>query len=208
MLAKSENNNGDFLSSEYEDVYKESAGSKYKLFKNSSLNKTDPYGLSNEYNVLGKSINEILVGYEEGKDYEITKNEYFYSYKFTKDIEDYVSDLCDANLAIYTDADNDTINIIEYHFKANSTLGNIMLPKIKAHLTRYYGIDPVYDYIDEYDIVDISMDEFERLLEDEIQSIYHVAWESEKGRAILTIENLHDESSDDWYVTFTEGIKD
>ena len=190
-----------------EEVYKSDESeikSKYNLFKNSSLNKADPYGLSNEYNILGKDINEILVGYKEGKDYEITQNEYFNSYKFTRIIKGYASDLYDANLSIYTSANDDTISIIEYHYKASSALWNIHLSDVKRSLTKYYDVDPAYDYLNGYDTVEISKDEFEKLLDADVISIYHITWESDKGRAIFTIENLHEEADDDWYVSFTK----
>lgn len=208
VLANSEDGEDDLLSSEYEEVYKESAESKYKLFKHSSINNTDPYGLSNEYNILGKDINEILVGYKEGKDYEITKNDYFCSYSFTKNISNYVKGNNKAKLSIYTDADNDIINIVEYSFRVGTdTYSNsdlLILSSIKRNLTEYYDVDPTYDYIVDYDIVDINKDTFDTLIRDGVTSIYHVNWESEKGRAILTIENLHEERSNDWHVSFTK----
>lgn len=195
-----------------EDVYISENGdeteSKYKLFKHSSLNATDPYGLANEHNILGKDISEILMGYEEGKDYEITKNDYFCSYTFTKDIKDYVTDGNTAKLSIYTDSDSDIITIVEYSFRIDSrnydNSDSIFLSRAKRILTEYCDVDPIYDYVDDYNIVNIDKDTFNALIHDGVKSIYHVSWETEKGHAILTIENLHEERSNDWNVSFTE----
>lgn len=186
-------------------IYEASQPYQYPLFEYCPSNSADPYGLAGEHNVLGKNINEVLEGYAEGVDYSITQNEYFCSYTFNKEFS--YSEKFTAKLTLYTSADSDYINMVEYAFRVGRSASNstrLHLAKIKGSLTSYYDVDPTYAYVGDYTIVDVSKDEFDALISNDHKTIYHIDWEGENGHASLIIANIHEERSNDWSVSFTE----
>jgi len=179
---------------------------KYSLFKYSSVNSADTYGLANENNILGENINDVLAGYIENEDYYITENEYYRSYTFYQEIP-YVAGHT-ANLVIYTPLEDEYINMVEYKFRVASDERDysdaIALAQIKKDNTNYYDVDPKYDYLNNYEIVDVTREDFYTILRNDTKSIFHICWNGENGSAILTINNIYEERSNDWSVSFTK----
>lgn len=159
---------------------------KYPLFTCSVENKADPYGLSNENNILGKDIDDVLEGYIEGEDYDLTTTEYFYSYSFPLEI-DYIIGK-NPYLIIYTSTEDNEINMIEYvfsidFFSLNSS--RYQLLSVDKTLSDYYRVEPYYTCTSNYEIYELSAEDFRALLADEYEALFHATWETKQERVTL-----------------------
>jgi len=174
------------------------------LFSYSSKNKVDPYGLSNENNILGKNINDILCDYVEGVDYSVESNEYFCSYIFHKEIEYVIGR--DVNLVIYTANNSTIINMFEYAFRFEDSDDRIdfklykMLRDIIPVITHQYDIEPHYTYTSESEIISITVEEFKTGGK---QGLYNAVWEEENIKVGLFFTKLYDEKLESGSVSFS-----
>lgn len=179
----------------------------YPLFsKYSDILSADPYGLSNENNVIGKQISTVLGECVENEDYTINTEQDYISYTFPLlPLDDYPIGH-DVELVLYTT--NSVIFKVEYAFRlpqsrTNSTrLNNI---KMRNSLTDYYDVDPIYAGYnfkdDEYVIM--TKDEYDSLHFSNYHDVTFITWESEKGIAMLSFTNMFDEKDEYGAITFT-----
>lgn len=188
---------------QYQQAIEKEKQERGRLFQLSYINPADIYGLSNENNILGEDVADVLDGYDEEKDYTISSNEYFTSYTFqTKD--DYFS-FEDVNLIIYTSPTDDKITSVEYQFKIGADVREILCrTKIHRALTNYYDVDPTYTYVDNYEIIDIDKGTFESLIANDFKSLYNIYWEGTDSNANYFYANVNEEASNICSVSFTD----
>jgi hypothetical protein len=180
---------------------------KYPIYRKAHLLVSDPYGLSNKYSIIGENINDILGGYSEGEDYEVERNEVFCSYILSKKAEYWYEK--EATITIYTEPDDDIVRVIDYSFKVDwfGNSGYLRVNDIKKELTDYYDADPSYRYFDGKETVDTTRTEFEKLFKEGYMGIYHITWRGEKGEAKLTMQNLYEEKSEEWNISFADSTR-
>lgn len=189
-----------------EKQYETEQNERGRLFIHSYENPADIYGLANENNILGEPISEILEGYVEKEDYIVSSNEYFISYTFEM-IDDYYGNQ-NANLIIYTPANDSFVDSVQYQFKeniGNTNSAHLKLIRINNNETAYYDVDPSYTYVnDNNDIINIDKDTFYSLIQNDYKSLYNISWKSPKGNALILIQNLNDEATDFCSISFTQ----
>lgn len=191
-----------------------------RLFQLSDINPADVYGLSNEHNILGEPISEILEGYVENEDYTISSNEYFTSYTFkmkdayenrmyVNSYSEYNSQFSfeDANLVIYTDSSDDKITMISYEFRVEGDLlpsTNMKIKRLRKVLTDYYDVDPTYTFVSDFETVEIDGETYDSLIAKDFKSLYNIYWETKNGDANFYYANTNKESSNICSVSFTK----
>lgn len=180
--------------------------SKYPLFKRSSGNITDPYGLTGEHGVLGKQIEEVVKGYEEGSDYHLTSNEYYNIFTFTKDFS-YVVDDITANLVLRSDINSSEIVMVEYVFCLDSSHADMWKKArfknaAKDALISYFDDDPAYYVLYDEEFIQLTKEEFEDF-QSKIKSLYLIDWENETENGYIMFSNMYEERANEWSVTFT-----
>lgn len=193
-----------------------------RLFQLSRVNPADIYGLSNENNILGEQIYEILEGYTEGEDYTISFNEYctIYTFKIRDEyayqptFNSYSSykasfSFGEANLIIYTSPTEPIIDMFEYQFRISNSNGNnsqyLKISNLKNILTTYYDVDPSYTYLGEDGYVHIDNETFMSFFLDDYKYLYHIDWEGKKGNATISIFNFNEEASNICSVIFSNN---
>lgn len=182
------------------------SSNEYPLFTYSDILDVDPYGLSNENNIIGKQISTVLRGYVENEDYSVNESKDYVSYTFPLTNEDYPLGNGAADLVIYTF--NGTINKIEYTFRISQYKGVSLRGKqSQAHrsITDYYDVDPIYTgyNYDDDEYVIMSKDEYGSLPYADYYDVTFITWESEKGTVIYSFTNLFEEKYEYGTITFT-----
>lgn len=185
--------------------------SKYPLFsEHSYILGTDPYGLTNENNIIGEKISTVLGKCVENEDYTISieKDNTLYTFPLPP-FDDYPIGH-DVELVLYTS--NGAISKVEYTFRMEQSVkeGYTFYRKtkeIKAGLTGYYDVDPIYagyNYIDNEYVI-MTKDEFNSLSDSDYFDVTFITWESEKGIAMLSFTNMFDEKDEYGAITFING---
>lgn len=186
-----------------------------RLFQLSSVNSADMYGLSNENNILGESIYEILENYEEGEDYTVSSNEYCTTYTFHT-MDNYESHgisgesfrFGDAELIVYESSADQLIDMFEYRFEIDTDNHvAFQINRVKQALTDYYDVDPTYTYLDldADENVTIDSDMFYSFLLDDYKTIYHIDWEGKNVDATIAFFNFNEEASNTCSVIFSNN---
>ena len=191
-----------------EKIAQEETKNKYPLFAKSSVLSVDPYGLSNENNILGQPISTILKGYIENEDYTINKGETYTSYTFTNTITDYpMGNDTGATLVIYTL--NEKITAIQYLFRQNTDASMSALHRLicRKYITPYYDVDPIYagyNYDNDKYVI-MSRDEYNKTKNMNYYDITFISWQSTKGNAIYSFTNAFYEKDEYGAMTFTNN---
>lgn len=181
--------------------------SKYPLFTDSYVLDADPYGLTNENNIIGEKISTILRGYEENEDYTISIEDDCVVYTF---LNGGFPLGFDVDLVLYTS--NETIYKVEYTFryeqgfnKGFSNSFRLNFSDVKSDLTDYYDVDPIYAgyNFDDDEYVIMTKDEFDSLDYVNYYDVTFITWESENGMAILSFTNMFEEKDEYGAMTFT-----
>lgn len=181
---------------------------KYPLFSRfSSILSADPYGLTNEYNVIGKQISTVLGECVENEDYTISTEQDYTAYTFPLPYPNSYPIDNDVELVLYTS--NDVIFKVEYTFRLAQSSGRFGFYRetneIKAGLTDYYDVDPIYtgyNFIDgEYVIM--TNEEYSSLPFSDYYDVTFITWKSGKGMAMLSFTNMFDEKDEYGAITFT-----
>lgn len=185
---------------------------KYPLFsRHSDILSADPYGLTNEYNVIGKQISTVLGEgeYVENEDYTTSTEKDYTSYTFFLPYCYYpIGKDNDAEIVLYTS--NGVIFKVEYTFRIGQSFGNRFglyreTKEIKAGLTDYYDVDPIYTGYNFKDgeYVIMTKDEYDSLHFSDYYDVTFITWKSEKGIAIFSFTNMFDEKDEYGAITFT-----
>ena len=180
------------------ETEKQNETKRFNLFKKSSVNPADMYGLSNENNILGKSIDDILEGYTEGKDYTVEKGKSYKSYTFKAKHKYY--DFENVYLVIYTSADSTEIEDFAYEFRyaKSNTRARINIAEIKRDLLRYLDADPHYTYMDnEYGTVETDEKTFSNLMAQDYVSLYQIEWKGKNITAVYSY-SLENKEATNW----------
>ena len=188
--------------SEYVEDYRD------PLFSCDSNSYYDPFGLAEENNILGKEISVVLEKYEEGVDYVVYENEYYTSYTFERDINYPAGE--QTELVLYTPVGESYIDRIEYHFRTmiggSNDLMNIRnareMTEVCSGISSYYDAEPSYSVMYDFDIYDITKEEFKEFLRDDVKGLYNVIWEDEDMNIALSVSNIYDEKLDSGSVSF------
>ena len=180
--------------------------SKYPLFsRHSSILSADPYGLTNEYNIVGKQISTVLGKCVENEDYTIGTEEGYTTYTFPLPYPNNYPIGHDVELVLYTS--NGAIFKVEYTFRLPQSRTNSMRvnhTRMRNSLTDYYDVDPLYagyNYIDNEYVI-MTKDEFNSLPFSDFFDVTFITWESEKGIAMLSFTNMFDEKDEYGAITF------
>lgn len=182
--------------------------SKYPLFTESSVLDADPYGLTNNNNIIGENISTILRGYAENEDYTKSIKDDCVVYTFPLSY-DYPLGY-DSNLVLYVT--DEIIYKVEYTFRIERNKGyyayrkrRLAISDAKSQLTDYYDVDPIYTgyNFDDGEYVIMTKDEFDSLPYENYFDVTFITWESEKGMAMLSFTNMFDEKDEYGAVTFT-----
>lgn len=180
---------------------------KYPLFsRDSYILDADPYGLSNEYNVIGKQISTVLGKCVENEDYTISTKQDYTSYTFPLPYPNDYPIGNDAELVLYTS--NGIIFKIEYTFRFEQIQDNsyrLKLSRIREDITNYYDVDPIYAgyNFDDDEYIIMTYDEYSRLHYANYYNVTFITWKNEKGMAMLSFTNMFDEKDEYGAITFT-----
>lgn len=186
---------------------------KYPLFsRDSYILSADPYGLTNEYNVIGKQISTVLGEgkYVENEDYTISTEQDYTAYTFPLPFYDYPRGFYpiahNPELVLYTS--NGIIFKVEYTFRLPQSRTNSLRAneyRIRENLTDYYDVDPIYTGYNFEDgkYVIMTKDEYDSLHFSDYYDVTFITWNSEKGMAMLSFTNMFDEKDEYGAITFT-----
>jgi hypothetical protein len=184
--------------------FNEQEQEKYPLFERSFiLQNADPYGLSNENNIIGKEISEVLFGYIEGEDYTVASSENLTTYEFPIS-ENYFCLGSNPKLLIYVPNDDSIIDSIGYSFRYSSIKEErTSLYFFKNEITNYYDVDPIYSYLNGQENITTDNDTFYSLSHDEdFKTIYSISWKNSTESAVFILTELYDEKRERGIILF------
>ncbi len=166
---------------------------------------SDPYGLSNKNNILGKDIHDVLSTYNgyTTDDYTIITDGDNDIYEFNHIVQDFPECLEDVKFSMYTE--NNIVKAIEYkgRYEDNSRFDEVTISQYidncKEELIDIRDVDPLYIYTDEDGIEhETTKDEWSSALDDKGQiSIYFI---TDDIGSIIEVTNYYEEKKETFVI--------